>query len=141
MDNKTYLNISYFVVIVICLGAAWVAYLWLRRPVEGIANALPRQNLGSFIKRAFPLSILLFVLSACLSVSYPGGCNPTPYDKIVADRAYIISKNEEQISASLHAVAIGALLWTGIIAFSLFTVQPGSPRREVNEKKDGSGVV
>ena len=141
MDNKTYLNISYFVVILICLGVAWVAYLRLRRPVEGIANALPRQNLGSFIKRAFPLSILLFVLSACLSVSYPGGCNPKPYDKIVADRAYIISKNEEQISASLHAVAIGALLWTGIIAFGLFTIQRGSRRTEVKEKKDGSEVV
>ena len=137
MDNKSYLNISYFAVTGVCLGLGWIAYLWLRRSLEGIAQALPPKGLADFLRRAFPLSTILFVLSACLSVNYYGGCNPLTYDKIVANGAYIISKNEEQISESLKAVALGVAMWGGIVVFALLIAQRGAHHGEGKPKEKG----
>jgi len=133
MDNKTYLYVSYFVVCGVCLCLGLLAWLWMRRPLAGIARALPQRKWESLLKRAFPLSTVLFVLSACLSVNYYGGCNPMSYDKIVEDRDYIISKNQEQISQSLNAIVWSVSLWAGIVLVSLLAIQRGKSKRNSGE--------
>ena len=128
MDNRTYLYVSYFVVAGVCFFLGLSACLWLRRPLEGIAGAMPQNNWGSLLKRAFPLSTILFVLSACLSVSYYGGCYAISYDKIVENRDYIISKSQEQISQSLNAIVWSVALWSVIILVCLLAIQRGKPK-------------
>lgn len=122
MDNETYLKVSYTVVTCSCLALGAGAYYWLRGPIRGIARALPQKNWGRIFNRAFPLSILLFVMSASLSVKYNGGCTPIPYSRIVQDRNYIISRNLEQISDSLNFIVIGLFLWSLIVLVSLFAI-------------------
>jgi len=119
MSNETYLIAAYFVVGAICLGISVAAYLWLRGPMQGIANSLPYQNWGKVIGKGFPLSMVLFVLSACLSVSYYGGCEQKKYNEIVNDRSYITTKNAEQVSAGLYGVIWSVGLWSVILAVAL----------------------
>ena len=127
MSNETYLTVSYIITGAICLFLAGVAYLWLRRPVEEIANALPRKNWGKILARTFPLSMVLFAISACLSVNYYGGCNPIPFQKIVENRKYITTKNVEQVSRALDSIVMTVSLWGGILLLSLWAI-----RRERN---------
>lgn len=122
MDNETYLKVSYTVVTCGCLALGLGGYYWLRGSIQGIARALPQKNWGRIFSRGFPLSILLFVMSASLSVNYNGGCNSVPYEQIVQDRNYIIYKNLEQISDSLNFIVIGLFLWSVIVLVSLFAI-------------------
>ena len=123
MNNETYLKASYVFVTLICLFLGLLANVLLKRSVEGIAQKLPQGNLKKLSRRAFPLSIILFVLSACLSVDYYGGCKHLPYDKIVENRDYIVSKNLEQVSSSLEAIAFAVSLWCFLILLSLLAIQ------------------
>jgi hypothetical protein len=126
MSNETYLLVSYFAVGMICLCLGLAAYLWLRRPLHGIFGELSHRNWGSILKKSFPLSIILFALSSCLSVNYYDGCNPIPYGKIVEDRAYIITKNREQISQTLSSIAWGVSVWGFIVLLSLMAIRRGA---------------
>lgn len=123
MDNETYLKVSYTVVTCGCLALGSAAYYWLRGPIQGIARALPQENWRRIFSRGFPLSTLLFVMSASLSVNYNGGCTPIPYNRIVQDRNYIIFRNLEQISESLNFIVIGLFLWSLIVLVSLFAIR------------------
>jgi hypothetical protein len=118
MSNETYLIAAYFVVSAICLAISVAAYRWLRRPMQATADSLLRENWGKIIRRGFPLSMVLFVLCACLSVSYYG-CEGKEYSDIVKDRSYITAKNAEQISKSLDAVVRSVALWSVILAVAL----------------------
>jgi len=89
---------------------------------------MPQKKWQSLLRRAFPLSTVLFVLSATLSVNYYGGCNPTSYDKLVENRDYIISKNQEQISQSLNAIVWSVALWSVIILVCLLAIQRGKTK-------------
>ncbi len=106
MSNEAYLIVSYFGAGVICLGLVLAAYFWLRRPIQGVADSLPQKNWRQIIRRGFPLSTILFVLSGCLSVSYYG-CGHEEYgnyNEILNDRSYITKKNAEQLSKALEGV-------------------------------------
>jgi hypothetical protein len=118
MSNETHLVVSYFSVGVVCLGIALLAYLWLRQPTMGIAHSLPQENWRKVIRKAFPLSTILFVLASCLSVNYYG-CAQKNYDQIVSDRSYIAAKNSEQISESLDAVVWSVAVWSIVLAVGL----------------------
>jgi len=122
MSDDTYLIASYFAVVALCAGFGVAACLWLRKPAEGIAVSLPQQNLRKIVRRAFPLSTLLFALSWCLSVKYYG-CSQKKYDEIVKDRSYITSKNAEQMSEALQGVIWSLALWSVIFAIVLRTTR------------------
>ncbi len=122
MSNNTYLIVSYFVVIGLCAGLGIAAYLWLRKPAEGIAGSLPQENFRMMIRRAFPLSTVLFALSWCFSVNYYG-CEGKKYNDIVKDRSYITSKNAEQLSEALKGVIWSVTLWSAIFAIALRTTR------------------
>ncbi len=73
------------------------------------------------------MSMVLFAISACLSVNYYGGCNPVPFQKIVENRKYITTKNVEQISRALDSIVMNVSLWGGMVLLSLLAI-----RRERN---------
>ena len=118
MSNETYLIVSYFGAVALCSGLGIAAYLWLRRPAEGIAGALPYENLRKIIRRGFPPSTILFALSWCLSVNYYG-CGQRKYSEIVNDRSYIAKKNAEQVSEAMQGIIWSVALWSGVFAIAL----------------------
>jgi len=118
MTNEQYLIVSYFCVAPVSVGIGFVAYLWLRGPLRGIAATLPWKGFRELLVRLFPAGILLPALLGFLSVSYKG-CNIREYDKIIARREYLVSKNQEQISASLVHVVWAVFAWCALIAIFL----------------------
>lgn len=122
MGNEAFLVVSYIAGGVVCLCVAIAAWLWLRRPIVQIAGALPRKPLGFLLRKSLPATLMLFALAAFLSVKYTG-CDERPYDRIVADRGYMIGKNMEQVSTALSWVVAGVVVWGVIILFSLLAIQ------------------
>ena len=127
MSNETYLIVSYFVAVAICAGLAIAAYLWLRPSAKGIAGSLPHETFGKTFQRAFPFSMILFVLSWCLSVNYYG-CEQKKYHEIVSDRSYITKKNTEQVSEALQGVIWNVALWSALFAIALRTARRPSSK-------------
>jgi hypothetical protein len=128
MRNETYLIVCYVGAGVLCLGLAIAAYVCLRKSADKILGALDWKPWGGTLKRAFPASIVLFALSACLSVSYYGGCTGRTYAQVVSDRDYILQKNREQVSKTLEAVVYAVALWSVIMLLVLFGIQRGKPQ-------------
>lgn len=127
MSNEAYLIVSYFAAGMVCVGLGFAAYIWLGRPLQGIADSLPQKNWSRIIRRAFPLSTMLFVLSGCLSVDYYG-CGERKYNEIVNDRSYINEKNAEQLSEALNGVIWSTGLWSAVLAVALGAARRrGSP--------------
>ena len=139
MGNEAYLILTYFLtgLISLCLGVA--AYWWLRRPVGHIADAQPGKDLGNLLKKSFPISTIVLALSAFMSVSYSDGCPARPYERIIADRAFMLAKNQQQISATLSALALGVFLWALVILLCLLAIQPG--QAETRSCNEGEGAA
>ena len=122
MENDTFLVVSYFAGCAVCLCVGLAAWWWLRRPIIEITGAVPRKPLGMVLRKSLPATLILFALAAFLSVSYRG-CDERPYDRIVADRGFMISKNLEQVSAALSWVVAGVVAWGVIMAFGLLMIR------------------
>ena len=126
MSNEQYLIVSYFLVggLSIVIGVA--AYAYLRRPLEGLSRAFPSPHLASALKKLFPAGLVLPALAGFLSVSYQS-CNQN-YVSIIADRSYLIGKNQEQLSAICFFLMLAVLAWGIVILLSLLT-RPKEPAR------------
>jgi hypothetical protein len=129
MSNEQYLIVSYFLVggLSIVIGAA--AYAYLRHPLEGLSRAFPNRNFASLLKKLFPAGLVLPALAGFLSVSYQS-CNQS-YASIIADRSYLIGKNQEQLSAICFFLMLAVLAW-GIVVFLSLLAQPKEPGRGEN---------
>lgn len=127
MTNEQYLIVSYFFVATLSVAIGAGVCLWLSRPVGETASALPWKTAGALIKRLFPVGILLPALLGFVSVTYKG-CNLTEYEKIIADRSYLVAKNEQQLGATLTYLAWAILLWCALIAV-LFALKRRFDRR------------
>jgi hypothetical protein len=136
MTNETYLIVSYFVAGLVCLALALIAYLWLRRPVNGIADMLPNRNWGRLLRKCFPFTTILFAFSTFLSVDYYGGCGKKPYKEIIENRSYLVDKNKEQVSQTLAAITLVVFLWGIIVLLGLVSVSRALTAREP-EPSDG----
>jgi hypothetical protein len=123
MSNETYLIVSYLAAGLLCFLFGWGACLWLRRSVNGIADAVPQRKWGDLLRRSFPISLVLFALTSFLSVSYYGGCDPLPYEKIVTDRDYITQVNQQQLSKSLDSLVLSVGIWGAIILLGLVAIR------------------
>jgi hypothetical protein len=123
VSNEIYLIVSYVAAGLLCLFFGLAASLWLRRPVNGIAVALPHTKWGNLLRRSFPVSLILFVLTSFLSVSYYGGFGRRPYEEIVKDRSYLTEVNQEQLSKSLDSIVFAVSLWGVIILLSLVAIR------------------
>jgi hypothetical protein len=124
MSNEQYLIASYFFVGVLSIVIAMAAYAFLRRPLAGLAGAFPNRNLASVLKKLFPAGLVLPALAGFLSVSYQS-CHAS-YQSIIADRSYLVGKNQEQISAICFFLMLAILGWGVVVLLSLAT-QPKQP--------------
>jgi branched-subunit amino acid transport protein AzlD len=114
MTNDTYLVVSYVVCAALSIALGTLVYLFLRRPFAVVADAAPRKNLLSILKRLFPIGLLFPALLGFVSVSYQS-CDRQTYAKIVESRSYLVQKNQEQISSTLLSIVVAVLVWDVVI--------------------------
>lgn len=118
MTNEQYLIVSYFVVAAVSLLIGLGVYLRLRDSLKETAAALPWKAARELVTRLFPAGILLPALLGFVSVSYKG-CGHEEYEKVVADRSYLITRNEAQIGATLTHLMWAIFAWCALIALLL----------------------
>lgn len=118
MTNEQYLVVSYFCVAAICVVIGLAAYFWLRDPFHRLANALPWKALRELLSRLFWVGIVFPAVLGFVSVSYRG-CNTQEYEKIIVDRAYLVSKSQDQVSASLIHVIWAVFAWCALVVILL----------------------
>jgi hypothetical protein len=114
MTNDTYLVVSYVVCAALSIALGTLVYLFLRRPFAVVADAAPRKNLRSILKRLFPIGLLFPALLGFVSVSYQS-CDRQTYAKIVESRSYLVQKNQKQISSTLLSIVVAVLVWDVVI--------------------------
>jgi len=130
MSNEQYLIISYFFVGGLAIAIAVAAYAFLRRPLAGLAKTFPNRYLASILKRLFPAALVLPALAGFLSVNYRS-CGES-YQSIIADRSYLVGKNQEQLSAICFSLLLAILGWGIVVLLSMVT-KPKQPRPGGNE--------
>lgn len=118
MTNEQYLIVSYFCIAILSLAMGLLAYLWLKAPFHLMAKALPWKAFGELLVRLFPLGVVLPALMGFVTVSYIG-CDTKDYERVIAQRSYLVSKNQDQISASLTHIAWAVFAWCAFIAILL----------------------
>ena len=122
MTNEQYLIVSYFVVACACLALGLATYAFLHRSFAALSTTAPGGRLGRVLKRLFLLGIVLPAMAGFLSVSFRT-CDVRTYPDIVANRSYLITKNLEQLGASLSYIAIAILLWGFLIAAGFLVIR------------------
>jgi hypothetical protein len=127
MSNEQYLIVSYFLVGALSIVIATAAFVYLRRPLAGLARAFPNRNLASVLKKLFPAGLVLPALAGFLSVNYHS-CQHESYELIIADRSYLVGKNQEQLSAICFFLMLAVLGWGIVVLLSLVN-QPKEPGR------------
>lgn len=133
MSNETYLVVSYFAVGAACTGLAVFAFLALRRSLAAIVNDAAGRGLGTIVRRLFLLGIVLASLIGFFSVSYHS-CNRDTYEKIIADRAYLIARNKAQLGASFTHMAWALLVFGLLAAIAIWA--SGSRKKAVEYDRD-----
>ena len=119
MTNEQYLVVSYFIVGLLSLGFALATYLWLRHSFIGVTQAVGGK-LSIVLRRLFFIGIIFPALVGFFSVSFRS-CSKQTYAQIIADRSYLVAKNQEQLSTSLSHIVIALLLW-GLIILGVFII-------------------
>ena len=119
MTNEQYLVVSYFTVGLLSFAFALATYLLLRGSFLAVTQIV-RSKLSIILRRLFFIGIILPALAGFFSVSFRS-CSKDTYIEIIADRSYLIAKNQEQLSASLSYVTIALLLW-GLILIGLIII-------------------
>ncbi len=118
---------SYFVCAAFSLAAGILVYLYLRRPFAAVAVSAPGKHLPMLLKRLFPCGLLFPALLGFLSVSYQG-CGQS-YADIVANRDYLVARNQEQLSAILFYIVLAILFWNLIALLILRSAQSESAKK------------
>lgn len=120
MSNEQYLIVSYFTVGAACFGLGLLTYALLRRSFGILTNTTPGGRFGQLLRRLFLLGIVLPALAGFFSVTFRS-CERTSYQSVIADRAYLIAKNQEQLGTSLSHVSMALLIWAIIVSIGLAT--------------------
>ena len=114
---------SYFACAALSVAASILVYLYLRHPFAAVADAASGKHLPTILKRLFPCGLVFPALLGFLSVSYRG-CNES-YESIIAHRNFLISINQNQISAILFCMVLAVLFWNLIALLILRSAQRG----------------
>ena len=117
MTNERYLVVSYLGVVAIVTLIAVGCFLALRRSFAQLTQLVSTTHWARILRASFPLGILLPVLGGLLSVQFVS-CARTSYAGVVADRGYMMLKNQEQLLTALQYLLITLLVWT-VIALSV----------------------
>jgi len=115
VTNAQYLVASYFAATAAGAGLALTTYALLRRSFAGLCRALQRGGLGVLLRRLFPLGLVLPALAGLFAVSFRS-CQKETYEKIVADRAYLVAKHQEQLAAVFSYLCLALLVWGLLVA-------------------------
>ena len=126
MSNEQYLQVSYFVVLLLCVAAAIVVILFLRRPFEGIIARLSRKNFAEILRKLFWVGILFPALAGFFSVSFYG-CSKTTYADVISKLPYLVEINQEQLAASLSQIVYAIFIWSVIILLLLWILARDKP--------------
>jgi len=119
MTNEQYLYVSYFAAAVGGAGLAALTAMILAGPLRKATKAEILPYLGKLLRRAFPSWLILTALLGFISVTY-FDCAHHTYAEIVADRAHLIDKTQEQVfqmtiflavALITYAVVLIAFLW------------------------------
>jgi hypothetical protein len=121
VTNAQYLVLSYFAVGAACLLLALATYALLRRSLADLNRAVPGDRLDLLFRRIFPLGIILPALAGFFSVTFRS-CGKDTYEKIIADRSYLVAKNQEQLGTSFMCVALVLLIWALLVSVGFVTL-------------------
>jgi hypothetical protein len=135
MTNEQYLIASYFAGAALSAGLGAMAYLFLRRPFGGVADAASGKRLSSMLKKLLPWGLLFPALLGFVSVSYQG-CGRTTYQEIIQNRSYLVEKNQEQISSVLLYILVAVVFWDVIVLFILKYAQNGRNESQLPQVDD-----
>ncbi len=113
MTNDTYVAVSYFLVLTIVATVAQACHVVLRASFTRLTGRLARRGFAEFLRSCFRLGLLLPALAGMLSVSFVG-CSRHTYLEIVANRAYLVQKNQEQLMMSLYCLLAALGVWAAI---------------------------
>jgi hypothetical protein len=119
MNNEQYLIASYFVIGLTCAGLGFATFALLRGSFRTLTNTISAGHLGLVFRRWFLVGILLPSLAGFFSVTYRN-CSKDSYQKIIADRSYLVAKNQEQLRASVSSIAVALLVWGGILSLGFW---------------------
>jgi len=124
MSDEHFLIVSYVLGGLASLGLAVAAYAWLRRPFAQIMQTLPNREHARTLQRSFPMGTILFALAGFFSVTYmAGGCDKSTYAEVIADHAYMVAKNQEQIAKVCDSLAIAVFFWGIVVLLTLLVIR------------------
>ena len=124
MNNEQFLILSYFIVGALVIAIGLTVHAYLRRPLAGIMRTFRNSHLGLILRRLFPVGLVLPALAGFLSVNYHA-CDRN-YAKIIAERSYLVEKNQEEISTACLFLLMALFAWGVIVLISLAT-RPDNP--------------
>ena len=133
MNNEQFLILSYFIVGALVIAIGLTAHTYLRGPLAGITRTFRNSYLGLILRRLFPVGLVLPALAGFLSVNYHA-CDRN-YAKIIAERSYLVEKNQEQISTACLFLLVALFAWGVIVLISLAT-RPDNPVPSQNAGQD-----
>lgn len=136
MTNEQYLVVSYFTVGLLCFALAVTTYLWLRRSFTGMAQAVSSGHFAGILRKLFPLGIILPALLGFVSVGFYS-CEVDTYKEVVAERAYLIAKNQQQLSACLSHMVIALMVWGLIAAVVLLIIKRQGTNQQPTPESSG----
>lgn len=111
MSNEQFLILTFILGACLALALGAGTYWWLRRPFLEIVATIRSPRLASALRKLFPVTKVLAALLGFVSVSYYGSCPGRSYVEIVADRRYVVARNQEQIATALGLLALVVLVW------------------------------
>ena len=130
MSNERYLYISYFAFALLCLGLGLLIYLILRKPFEGVADAIVGTSRSMLLKRMLVLTMTAASVLGFLGVSYnQEGC--TKYEQVIENRKYLVDRNKEQIQNARDWIVWTLLAWGVVIGIGL----AARSKKELREKQ------
>lgn len=120
MNNEQYLILSYFVVGAMSILLAVTTYTLLRHSFNSLSKSVPGGRLGIILRKIFLLGVVFPALAGFFSVTYRS-CDKTTYTEIIADRSYLVAKNQEQLETALLYICISLLVWGLLVIVGFIT--------------------
>lgn len=119
MTNEQYLHVSYFAAAVGGVALAALTAMILARPHRHATKGQTLPQLGKLLRRAFPSWLVLTVLLGFMSVTY-FDCSHNSYAEIVADRAHLVDKSQEQVFLMSMCLAIALITYAVVLVLFLW---------------------
>ena len=116
MSTERYLYISYFAALAGGVALACGLAALLAGPLRRAAVLRP---IGTVVRRAFPVWLLLAVLLGFMSVSYID-CAHEDYADVLADGEHLVRKTQDQAVAMMRYAAIGLVVWGMVVMLLLY---------------------